>query len=284
MNARSTGRLFVLIALTAASGTAMAGVVKYELDASKFGTLDNSGNQCAPTATTNAFSFLQNMYPNVYKDDNRIIRDADGKITADLAKTRDALAGGWGDKSGGKAGMGTNGTNLAKWWATKVAWLEQHAPGKTRYSAQMYNEKTAKDWVQGKNIDPVYPTFQFMWDALNHGAAIELNLINVGFTNAHAATLVGMSFDDANNDKKWDKTEKLYLKFIDPNDPKGGNKDNKQPVEVTVGKDGRFEFKWWQDGGQWYVDSALSETPVPGPATWILAAGGMMCMGRRRRN
>ncbi|HLO40384.1 MAG TPA: hypothetical protein VK176_05115 [Phycisphaerales bacterium] len=283
MNARSSDRLFVLIALTSLTGTALAGVVKYELDIGKFGKLDNDGNQCGPTATTNAFSFLQNMYPDVYKGDNRIIRDAAGKITEDLAKTRDALAQGWGDKTGGRAGMGVNGTTLKPWWASKVGWLEDFAPGKTRYAAQMYGETDAKNWVMGKSIEAVYPTFSFLWNAINHGAAIELNVIDVPFKQAHAVTLVGLSFDDANKDKAWDKTEKLFMKFVDPNDPTGKEKANTQPVELTVGKDGRFEFKWWQDGGQWYVDSALTETPVPSPATWVLAAGGVMCVARRRR-
>lgn len=275
--------LVVLVALAGAGTSALAGTVTFELDISKFGKVKNSGNQCGPTSTANSFAFLQAANPDVLKGDNRIIRDKDGVITEDVSKLRDALAGGWGNKAGGRAGMGTDGTDLKKWWASKVAWLEDYAPGKVAFDAQMNNEPDAKNWPKGGGIESKYPTFQFLWDALNHGADIELNVIDVPFKKAHALTLVGLSFDDKNDDKKWSADEKITMKFVDPNDPKGENKDNVQPVELTVGKDGRFEFKWWQDKGQWYVDSALTET-VPGPAVWFLgAASAGLCMHRRRR-
>lgn len=179
--------------------------------------------------------------------------------------------------------MGVNGTTLKPWWAAKVQWLEDYAPGKISYDAQMYNEKDAKNWNKGAGIEDCYPTIQFLWDSLNHGADIELNIIDVPFKKAHALTLVGLAFDDANDDKKWQAGEKLTMRFVDPNDPEQKNKDNIQPVELKVGTDGRFEFKWWQDQGQWYIDSALTET-VPGPATWVLSvAAGGMCVRRRRR-
>lgn len=284
----STTKSAILAILLAACGLvvapAIAAEVSFSLDITKFGKVLNSGNQCGPTSTANSFAFLQNAYPNVYKDDNRIIRDKDGAITDDVAKTRDALAGGWGDKTGGKAGMGTNGTQLKPWWETKVAWLENWAPGKTRYDAQMFNEPDSKNWTKGGGIESMYPTFTFMWDALNHGADIELNIINKGFTKAHAVTLVGMTFDDKNDNKKWDAGESLKMRFIDPNDPKQEKADNVQPRELSVGKDGRFEFTWWQDKDTYYIDSALTETPVPGPGSWLLlgSAGGL-CAYRRRR-
>lgn len=279
------GLLGCVLVAGLASLPALAGTVTYSLDATKYGKVANSGNQCGPTSTANSFAFLQNMYPDVYKDDNRIIRDKDGAITADVAKLRDALAQGWGDKAGGRAGMGTNGTDLKKWWASKVTWLEDYAPGKTRYAAQMYNENDTNGWPKKEAISPVYPTFKFMWDALNHGAAIELHIIDVPFKNAHAVSLVGMSFEDTNNDKAWNQGEKIYMKFIDPNDPNGANADNIQPVEMTYDNaKGRFEFTWWQDKGRWYIDAALTETPVPGPGTWLIAAvAGGLCAQRRRR-
>ncbi|MCG3124869.1 MAG: hypothetical protein GIKADHBN_03366 [Phycisphaerales bacterium] len=278
-------RAFLLtVALAGVSAHATAGLVKFELDISKFGKVKNVGNQCGPTSTANSFAFLQNTYTEVYTGDNRIIRDKDGAITDDAAKTRDALAQGWGDKTGGRAGMGVDGTSVKKWWASKVAWLEDWAPGKTYFDGQLYNEKDAKNWTKGGGVEDCYPTFQFLWDALNHGADIELNVIDVPFKKAHALTLVGMSFEDTNNDKKWAAPEKLYMKFIDPNDPEQKNKDNIQPVQLSVGTDGRFEFKWWQDQGQWYVDSALTETPVPSPASWLLVsvAAGITAYRRRR--
>ncbi len=275
----------LVLAFAALSGsTALAGTVSYSLDITKFGKLDNSGNQCGNTTSTNAFMFLQNTYTDVYKGDNRIIRDKDGAITADLAKTRDALGGGWGNKAGGRAGMGTNGTTVEKWWASNVSWLEDWAPGKTRYDGQMFGETDATSWSKGADVEAIYPTFQFMWDSLNHKAGIELNIIDVPFKKAHAMTLVGMAFDDKNDDKKWTKDEKLTMTVVDPNDPTQLDKKNIQPIELSVGTDGRFEFKWWQDQGQWYIDSAMTQVAVPGPATWVLAAGSMgLCMPRRRR-
>ncbi|MBL8964664.1 MAG: hypothetical protein KF787_10290 [Phycisphaeraceae bacterium] len=268
--------------LTAAPS--LAGTITFSLDVTKYGKVANSGDQCGPTSTANSFAFLQNMYPDVYKDDNRIIRDKDGAITADVAKLRDALAQGWGDKTGGRKGMGTTGVQLKEWWASKVTWLEDFAPGKTRYAAQMFNETNTDGWPKKEAISPVYPTFKFMWDALNHGAAIELNLIDVPFKNGHAVSLIGMSFDDTNNDKTWNQGEKIFMKFVDPNDPNGTNADNIQPVELTYdATKGRFEFTWWQDKGRWYIDSALTETPVPGPATWLMAAMGVGLCARRRR-
>ncbi len=287
MNSVRTGVCGSIIVLTAFCGltqTAAAAEVGFSLDITKFGKVANVGDNCGPTSTANSFVFLQNNYPNIYKDDNRIIRDAAGAITADASKTRDALGAGWGDKTGGRAGMGVNGTTLKPWWTTKVAWLEDWAPGKTRYAAQMYNEPDAKNWVQGKNISSQYPTFTFMWDALNHGADIELNIINKGFTKAHALTLVGLTFGDANDNKKWDNGESLKMRFVDPNDPNQANAGNTQPRALSVGADGRFEFTWWQDKDTWYIDSALTETPVPAPAAPALlgSAAGLLAFRRRR--
>lgn len=285
MNAKVASGMVAALVFGVGASIAAADIVGVSTDKTKYGHVANLGNRCAPTATANSFAYLQNAYPNIFKDDNRIVRDAAGTPTNDVTKLRDALCDGWGDHQGPRAGTGAAGANLKQWWEGKVTWLDQFAPGKVDYSAMMFNEPDAGTWIRGNKVTSAYPTWDYLWDAINHGCDVELNIIDVAFTNAHALTLTGLQYDDVGDDGSRDATDPIAMSFIDPNDPNDANATNIQPRALTANttQGGRFEFQWWQDGAQWYIDSALVECPIPAPSVFaVFGVAGIGALRRRR--
>ncbi|NNM89133.1 MAG: PEP-CTERM sorting domain-containing protein [Phycisphaerae bacterium] len=225
-------------------------------------TTDPGVNQyCAPTATMNSFTFLQNKYPSVYgldKNGNPILEGGQGSWLA----AAQLLAG--------PNYMNTNqntGTTDTNWVAGKVNYLNAFAPGKTTFAGMdsaATNPRPA--WDQNAN-----PTVNFMLQQLRAGEDIEIGISAPG----HVLTLTGLTWNDANNDGVFDAGDTLTLNTIDPANP-GAN----TALTLTPGNPMTIS------GGAYnglVVDAALAESPVPEPATIVLfLIGGLALLARRR--
>ena len=66
---------------------------------------------------------------------------------------------------------------------------------------------TIATWFKSDLLTTDFPTWDFLLGELIHQEDIELNLIALDNSFAHAVTLTSLMFDDTNNNKEWDAGE-----------------------------------------------------------------------------
>jgi hypothetical protein len=272
------GRSLVLVALLTTTASA-ATTYHHDLDPthSLFGNLQQTDVPdcgmglfaCGPTAAVNSFAFLQRKFPEIY--DNKLIVDPgmNGIDYQDLVDTAVALGGV--DYMMCAACQG--GTFIDKFISGKRKWIQERAPGSTIFKDQQD------------------PPWQFLWGELWDMEDVELLLgfydQNSNRLGGHYVTLTKFWWEDTNMDDRIDENNAM-IGFVDP-------------------ADGTLKMHSLEDSGAPYlftdygvglainnteiaftrIEWAVSESPVPEPATivlWSLGLIGILGLARRRRS
>jgi hypothetical protein len=247
------------------ASSADAGTVFYQKNFSEMGQVPNTAaGICSAAANVNSFIYLRNHYPGVYANTNLLPDwNGDGQLTqSDYNTSRDKLAYGW--VAGGKTrtGMYPAGTPQTIWETTHY-WLEDFAPGTSVMGGRVYTNDLVHQWAGGETLEtsnPWYPEWDFLWDSLVAAQDITLGLrsSSAGY-GAHAVTLTGLAFDDADGDGLWDSGETPQkIGFSDPN-----HVSAQVIADVTIGLLHRVEFTWWQNNQPYYIYRAFTEGPHP---------------------
>ena len=258
------------------SGVASTVSISYSYDS--FGHIENYGARCAPTATMNNFIYLSNQYSSVYSSTD-IIPDwnDNGIVTDDYTTSRDYLFAGWTGPNGYREGM--DPAFGYRWWEYRAYWLDDFAPGVTLVSGQ-YIDDTNMDTVPfGYLVEPVYPTWDYLWACMSNGLVVELGILSEYVEAAHAVSLCSISFDDINEDGLWQDGEQREIGFIDPNDP---YQVTYREVDNNPVNDGRMEIEFWfeEDFG---IVLAFAQGPVPEPASFVLVLSSLIGFFVRRK-
>ncbi|HXG12846.1 MAG TPA: hypothetical protein VNK04_24020, partial [Gemmataceae bacterium] len=128
-------------------GSASAEIISAQLPYDQFGHLSNQGASCAATAVANSFRFLENRYPGIY--DQRLTGDPNDPNS--LAAARDRIRDGWQTGTNPpRPGMGC-GPSPDVFWATKIQYIEDFAPGTTAFAGQF--AATFFNLAAGTNFD-----------------------------------------------------------------------------------------------------------------------------------
>jgi hypothetical protein len=214
-------------------------------------------NSCVPTSVANGFQYLQTRFP-AYNN---------ALVPGTLVETGSNLAYNYLSTS---SDTGTTGTN---WIDGKRDYLEQVAPGVTTYAGQVsqgfYGGTLAG--VQ-KGTDP---TWQFLFDQLVRGAAIEIGIIPAAGGIGHALSLTSFHWTDANDDGIIQQAEGGQIDVIDPAAP-----DNVTWISVWQAANGaplQLDYS-----NQAYT-TVLAIAQLPTPGVTVLVAMGLVAAGRRRR-
>lgn len=279
--------VFCLVWMAVAWHCSGGTVIEFEHDYSKYGKVSNTADGiCAAVATINPFVYLRNQYPSIYGGTN-IIPDwnQDNVIDEkDYVTSRDKLAYGW-DSQPGIYGGGNNGLP-DQWWNAKNAWLDQFAPGTTVFRGQ--SPWVDGSWTRASQVQDKVPDWKFLMEQLRHCEDVEIGFYPWGgqqWKTGHAVILTGFRLVDCNDNGEWDRNEEFSLFYCDPNDP-----ENKKTAQVSLDSVGGWEnimkITWWQDGGEYFILNAFSESPVPDAATGFLFSSGLVVvlpLLRRRR-
>jgi hypothetical protein len=258
-----------------------AAVFTANINPAMFGNLDQDnvpfmgGCACGPTSAVNSFVYLQNEAPHIYGNGQGLVPYAGLAPTqAEQAAVATTLQGaGYMDANGG--------TYIEDFIFGKVKYLEDNYPGKTRYAAQVAldwrsgprpvgttdwpshaAEHPQPSWVQ----DETAATLDFIYEQINAREDVEIFI--GGGVGAHYLTVTGISYDDATN--------LGTLSYIDP-------ADGMAHASAILGLDmGRIRFNY-NGSNNALVFHAVSESPVPEPATIALMLIGLigLCAVRR---
>ena len=235
-----------------------------EKDWTLYGNLDQDnvdpiwGNvACGPTAAVNSFVYLQNKYPKIY--DEKLVPDVNNDDTysqEEMAAVAQIL--------GGADYMNTiadSGTYSDRFIYGKSEYIESIIPNMTIYHAQSYYgwthlpPDTKPDWFEQKS-----PTWEFIYQELKKCEDVEIRLSGGA---EHYLTLYSFSWDDSNGTGQ--------MGYIDP--------DDGMPYLSNI---------WFDNGNNWLettyaggsiIRTAVSESPVPEPATIILFVIGILGLG-----
>ena len=274
--------VLALLAACAWPVTSHATVYTVQLNNAQLGTVKqgdvpasngpSGGNSCAPTATANAFAYLQNQYAGTYG--STLVA---GGTYSDIQATATSLA-----SSNFMSTTSSNGTNPPAWVSGEVNYLEAAAPGKTSYGGMGSSvdiggiNTTTYPWFNN-NSDP---TFAFLFSALQNGDGVELAMFPLIDGIGHVVTLTGLNWNDANSNGIIDFSEGATMTLVDPLD--GTVKTNHIGQLVA---NGNLQTDYYHAG----IDSgvivmALSEVPVPEPASLaVFGLAAVAILVRRRR-
>ena len=257
------GIIFIQLALFLKDGT--ASVVSIEYSYTQFGHVENYGSRCAATAVMNNFVFLRNEYSDVYSSTD-IIPDwnNNGTVVDDYETSRDYLFSGWTGPNGYREGI--DPAYGYRWWEYRARWLDDFAPGTTQVSGQYIDDTNMDTVPYGYLVEPVYPTWDYLWGCMSAGMVVELGIISEYVNAAHALSLCSVSFEDINEDGVWQNGEQRSIGFIDPNDP---YQVTYRDVENNQLNGGRLEIPFWFDE-DFGIVLAFAQGPVPEPASLIL--------------
>ncbi len=282
----------VLVALLATPATAVT-LYHHDLDPTHmlFGNLDQhdvpgcgSGDMnvaCGPTAAVNSFAFLQNKFPNIY--DNKLIPDTmvDGDMDGDIDDYDKMIAAAVAlqapeymecvECNGGTFILPRPDLNPpvnGSFITGKRKWIEDHAPGTTIFK------------------DRQNPNWDFLFGELWDMEDVELL---VGFYDAqgvrrggHYITLSKFWWEDTNMDNVVQPTENAMIGFVDPDD---GTMKMRSLFQAGPGSILQTDYLVGGIVASTRVDWAVSESPVPEPATitlFSLALFGFVGLTRRR--
>lgn len=239
-------------------------VVQTSITGCNSGT-DGRNSACGPTAALNSLIFLQNRYPGTYSGTNALIPHQDGNTPEqDQIQAGEVLAC--------YMGCGSNGTSISNFIQGKQQYFEATAPNTTNIT-----------WMNIFDQNGQYPTFNWLFNELSDGEDIELL---VGFYSinrdtgllqrdgGHYVTLYGISSptNDGNNGT---------ISFVDPAD--GTN----QTPGTFRAPDGSIRTTDYLSGTSivTIVEAAVSESPTPEPASFVVLGFGLLAVGfiRRRR-
>ena len=262
----------VLVSTVARDARALLPVANlYNVDettTAAFGTLNQANvgpnganganNFCAPTATMNSFTFLENAYPSVYG--NLLMG---GQASWQLA----------GQLLAGATYMATDpnsGTSVANWVSGKVNYINKFAPNTTTFAGMGTG---GYPWLNAAN-----PTANFLLQQLQTGEDVELAIFpTVAGGIGHVLTLTGINWNDANGNNLFDAGDTLTLNTIDPGNP-GVN------TQLTLSPGGLLGITG-ANYNTYTLGVALAESPVPEPTTvsLILLSGGAIAFFRNHR-
>lgn len=280
-------------------GRASATTYDIEKEIALYGDLDQNlvpgwGNvACAPTAAVNSFVYLQNKYPEIY--DNLLVPqqgvDLDGD--GDVDQTDDMIA--VVQKLGGQGYMNTQpaiGTYTDDFFYGKHRYLEEVAPGRTRYEAM-----SVTSWVNPPNRVPAVPdpeepdwvasntapTWEFLYNELADCEDVEIG-VRYDSGGGHCLTLTSFHWDDANDNGIIEQAENAWIDYMDPWGGVFGT-SNIWSGSALVGGTVYNVIESDYGSGSW-IAFAASESPVPEPVTAFFFGTGLAGVAgivRRRR-
>jgi hypothetical protein len=223
---------------------------------------------CGPTAAVNSFVFLQNKYPSIY-DTSLVPHIAGNTPYQDEVAAAQALQ----SPNYMNCTACNGGTLLNDFINGKRKWIEDHVPGKT-----VYKDSAQSNWP-------------FLYNELNAMEDVELL---VGFYDAngnriggHYVTLSSFHWVDQNMDGIINGNETATIDFVDPDN--GQNK-----VQRLFSQSAAGQYSLTTDYGVGGVigttpvattgiNWAISESPVPEPASIVLFVLGSCGLVRYRR-
>jgi len=283
---RLTWLLFIAsVALLIGAGNASATSYCIEKDLDLYGYLNQNvvpgwgGVACCPTAAVNSMVYLQNKYPSIY--DTLLVpvqaQDLDGD--GDVDQTDDMI--GVVQTLGGQGYMNTiinNGTFADDFMYGKYRYIEEVAPGRTRYEAMSYwawTHPPARDPAVPNPEQPdwvttgVYPTWEFLYEELVACEDVEIALTHA--TGGHCLTLTSFCWNDSDEDLIIDFGEGAFIDYIDP--WTGLHVPQTHIWQSSPG--GMIETAYWSETES-YISWAVSESPIPEPISMIFFGTGLV--------
>ena len=286
----------LLAVVTAAGLVSPVWAVQYSIQKPQnlYGTLNQNlipgGGQfmCGPTAAVNSFVYLENAYPLVYNrnlvPDNNPPNGAHDP--AELIATAQLLAAA--NYMNTMVALGASGTYDDMFIYGKYRYLEDNAAGQTVYSAEL---KSTWGWGVGvrppAQIPPIpkpawvqqntIPTWQFLFNELTACEDVEILIVDGDW--GHYLTLTSFFWNDANNNGIIEQAEGASIDYIDPATGAPGI----SPIGHAIGGGPQLFVSYGMYPNAQVV-MAVSESPIPEPATLsLLAFGGLLTLTRRKR-
>ncbi|MHC4640490.1 MAG: PEP-CTERM sorting domain-containing protein [Planctomycetota bacterium] len=253
--------------------------------------LNGGQYMCGPTAVVNSLAYLQNQYPGVYSSSSLIpsqTQDLDGSSIVDfyddMIAVAQTLAGpSYMNTKTNLSGGGTKGTWADMLIYGKHLYIEQQASGQTVYAAQMSNiwalpgtrpfdeipPISKPSWVQ----DNTDPTWNFLYNQLVSGEDIEI-LVDWE-EGGHYLTVNGFHWNDINGNQIIDQSEAAMFDYINPATGMSGVSSIWQ---MSAGGILKTNYALNSE-----ITMAVTESPIPEPATFLLLGLGSILLTRRHR-
>jgi len=240
----------ILVSLFSGSATLQASLV-WDADPANYGYLWQysvappiGAEACGPTATTNAFTLLQNTHSS------HLGSVLTGNDYDSWRATAETLASGQYMKTGGtdkpKPKQGTSYLNLAK----GMQQYAQDRGAKIQFNGMMSDKLPTNGdlppWVKRQDKGP---TIEQLYEMLAGGAGVVMGMNHL--LDGHIVTLAGMDWKDNNGNGIVDPRE-ATLSIIDPLDPSSnvdnGNQDEPYGSDRLTPQRAMFtELHVWQD-------------------------------------
>jgi hypothetical protein len=213
---------------------------------------------CGPTAAVNSFAFLQNKYPSIY--DHKLIPDTNMNGMTEYAEMV-AAAVALTSPTYMNCAVCNGGTLINDFISGKTKWINDKAPGTT-----VFKDQEKSNWP-------------FLFSELDHMEDVELLF---GFYDAagtriggHYVTLTKFQWTDQNMDGIINPTETAQIGFVDPAD------GTIKMQSLAAGTHAQYVLTTnYAVGGTiggtpiatTGINWAISESPIPEPATILLLA------------